>query len=174
MREEYVLPLSYALILEALAYLQRYRDYRLAIVHAETAVEVHGSHLLTTLMLYHGTLQNEIDQIFENDRSYWGVKGKLRKLDQWTQRYCEDNGHPYQAFVGSAIYETWESDLYKKRNAAVHAGANTFTYDEASIATRVAKQCIATFETRCPRFQNKVQLDPSMAGFRLNAGEVMF
>jgi hypothetical protein len=37
-KDEYVLPLSYELILDAIGCLQRTRDYRLAIVHAETAV----------------------------------------------------------------------------------------------------------------------------------------
>jgi hypothetical protein len=173
-KEDYVLPLSYALILEALAYMQRHRDYRLAIVHAETAVEVHDVHLLTRLMQHLGKTQIEIDQMLENDRNYWGVKNKLRRLDDWTQRYCQANGHAYQAFVGSVPYNTWESDLYKKRNAAVHGGANSFTYAEASAGIHAAKECIKTFETRCPGFQDKVQLDPSMTGFRMNAGEVMF
>ena len=173
-KEDYVLPLSYALILEALAYLQRIRDYRLAIVHAETAVEVHGVYVLTKLMIHYGQTQVEIEQTLENDRRYWGVKDKLRRLDDWTQRYCRDNGHAYQAFVGSGAFNAWESDLYTKRNSAVHAGANNFSYDEASAGIHAAKQCINTFEARCPGFENKVQLDPSMAGFRLNAGEVMF
>ncbi len=162
-KEEYVLPLSYALILEALAYLQRFRDYRLAIVHAETAVEVHDVRLLTKLMLHFGKTQIEVDQMFENDRNYWGVKNKLRRLDDWTQRYCQTNGQAYQAFVGSVGYNTWESDLYTKRNAAVHGGANSFTYAEASAGIYAAKECIRMFETRCPGFQDKVQLDPSMA-----------
>jgi hypothetical protein len=173
-REDYVLPLSYALILEGLAALQRFRDYRLAIVHAETAVEVHGVQLLTKLMLHYGKTQIEIDQMLENDRNYGGVKNKLRRLDDGTQRYCQNSGQAYQAFIGSVAYNTWESDLYAKRNAAVHGGANNFTYDEASAGIHAAKGSIKTFETRCPAFQNKVQLDPSMTGFRLNAGEVMF
>jgi hypothetical protein len=75
--EAYILPLSYTLILEALSSLQRFRDYRLAIVHAETAVEVHGVHLLSKLMLHYGKTQAEIDQTLENARSYWGVQNKL-------------------------------------------------------------------------------------------------
>jgi hypothetical protein len=173
-REDYVLPLSYALILEALACLQRFRDYCLAIVHAETAVEVHGVRLLTKLMLQHGKTQVETNQVLENQRDYWGVKNKLRRLDDWTQRYSQNSGQAYQAFFGSAAYNRWESDLYEKRNAAVHRGASTFTYDEASAAIYAAKETIKIFETRCPGFQDRIQLDPSMTGFRLNAGEVMF
>ena len=40
-QEDYEIPLSYDLILEAIADLQRFREYRLAIVHAETALEVY-------------------------------------------------------------------------------------------------------------------------------------
>jgi hypothetical protein len=110
----------------------------------------------------------------ETDRNYWGVKNKLRRLDDWAQRYCADNGHAYQPFVGSAQFDNWEAHLYAKRNAAVHAGVSSFTYDEASLGINAAKECIRTFEQRCPGFEDRVQLDPSMAGFRLNAGEVMF
>jgi hypothetical protein len=99
-KENYDLPLSYALVLEALACLQRFRDYRLAIVHAETAVEVHDVSLLTRLMLHYGQNQADVEQTLENDRRYWGVKDKLRRLDDWTQRYCQDNGHAYQPFMG--------------------------------------------------------------------------
>jgi len=154
--------------------MRRLRDYRLAIIHAETAVEVHGLRLLVRLMLHYGRTQIEIDQALENDRSYWGVKNKLRQLDAWTQRHCQQIGRAYQAFMGSAGYNTWESDLYAKRNAAVHGGTNNFTYDEASAAIRAAKESINAFEARCPGFQDKILRDPSMAGFRLNAGEVMF
>ena len=173
-KEDYVLPLSYALILEALAAQQRLRDYRLAIIHVETAVEVHGVSLLTRLMSHYGRTQSEIEQMLENDRDYWGVKNKLRRLDDLTQRHCHDSGHAYQPFVASLPFRSWEVGLYKKRNSAVHGGVKHFTYDEASAAVRIAKECVQVFEGRCPGFQNKVQLDPSMAGFRLNAGEVMF
>jgi hypothetical protein len=173
-REQYALPLSYALILESVADLQRSRDYRLAIVHAETAVEVHGVQLLTKLMLHYGRAQADIDQTLEADRDYWGVKNKLRRLDDWTERYCRDNSLRYEAFVGSTAYGTWDSDLYAKRNAAVHSGRNTFSYGEASAGVGIAKESIQIFETRCPQFQRRIQLDPSMVGFRLNAGEVMF
>jgi hypothetical protein len=154
-KEDNVLPLSYALILEALAYLQRIRDYRLAIMQAETAVEVHGVHVLTKLMIHYGQTQVEIEQTLENDRRYWGVKDKLRRLDDWTQRYCRDNGHAYQAFVGSGAFNAWESDLYTKRNSAVHAGANNFTYDEASAGIHAAKQGINTFKQGAPDFRTR-------------------
>jgi hypothetical protein len=173
-KEDYTLPLSYALVLEALAYLQRFRDYRLAIIDAETAVEVHGIQLLTKLMFHYGVPTADAEQRLENDHAYWGVKNKFKRLDDWTQRYCLEKGHVYHAYAGSALFNTWETALYAKRNAAVHAGAAAFTYDEASTGIRVAKDCIGLFESRCPGLQDRVQLDPSMAGFRLNAGEVVF
>jgi hypothetical protein len=173
-KEEYQLPLSYELILDALRYLQRFRDYRLAIVHAETAVEVHGRSILIKLMMHYGMSETQADTMIDTDRNYWGVKGKLRRLDEWNERYCADNGHAFALFVSSGTYDRWETELYGRRNAAVHAGVNSFTYDQARTAIGVAKECIVLLETRIPGLQNRVQLNPSMAGFRLNAGEVMF
>ena len=73
-RKNMVRTLSYELILDAIGCLQRTRDYRLAIVHAETAVEVH-SLLLRLLMLHYGMIGTDADNMIDNDqRSYWGVK----------------------------------------------------------------------------------------------------
>jgi hypothetical protein len=173
-KEEYVLPLSYKLVLDALGYLQRLRDYRLAIVHAETAVEVHNRSVLVRLMLHYGMAGIQADTMIDTDRNYWGVRNKLRRLDEWSDRYCVDVGHKSTPFVGSAIYLRWETELYGRRNAAVHEGVNRFTYDQANVAIGVAKECIALLEANIPGLENRVQLNPSMAGFRLNAGEVMF
>ena len=73
-KEEYVLPLSYELVLDALRYLQRFRDYRLAIVHAETAVEVNNRSVLVKLMLHYGMAEIQADTMIDTDRNYWGVK----------------------------------------------------------------------------------------------------
>ena len=166
--------MSYALVLDALRYLQRFRDYRLAIVHAETAVEVHNRSVLIKLMQYYGMAEIQADTMLDTDRNYWGVKNKLRRLDEWSERYCADTGKAFTGFVGSTTYRRWETDLYGRRNAAVHAGASRFTYDEASAAIGIAKECIAMLEAKIPGLQNRIQLNASMAGFRLNAGEVMF
>jgi hypothetical protein len=173
-KEKYELPLSYELVLDALRYLQRFRDYRLAIVHAETAVEVHSRSILIKLMMRYGIAETQADTMIDTDRNYWGVKNKLRRLDEWSERYCADNGQAFAAFVDSVTYQRWETELYGRRNAAVHAGVNSFTYDQASTAIGIAKECVALLEKRIPGLQNRVQLNASMAGFRLNAGEVMF
>lgn len=173
-KDEYVLPLSYELVLDAIGCLQRTRDFRLAIVHAETAVEVHNRSLLRRLMMHYGTLESDADNMIDNDRSYWGVKSKLRKLDDLNKRYCGDSGHPFTAFVDSALYLKWESELYKSRNAAVHAGAASFTYADASKAVGVAKECIAFLESRVVGMQNRIQLNTLMSQYRSNAGEVFF
>lgn len=173
-KEEYVPTLSYELVLDALRYLQRFRDYRLAIVHAETAVEVHSRSTLVKLMLHYGMAEIQADTMIDTNRNYWGVKNKLHRLDEWAERYCADRGHAFAPFVGSGICQRWETELYGRRNAAVHEGANCFSYKEASIAIGVAKECILLFEGNIPGLQNRIQLNPSMAGFRLNAGEVMF
>jgi hypothetical protein len=109
-----------------------------------------------------------------SNRTAMGVKNKLRGLDEWNERYCADNGHAFAAFVGSVTYQRWETELYGRRNAAVHVGVNSFTYDQASTAIGIGKECIALLEARIPQLRNRVQLNTSMAGFRLNAGEVMF
>jgi hypothetical protein len=173
-KEAYVLPLSYELILDALSYLQRARDYRLAIVQAETAVEVHVRSLLLKLMAHHGIDERDADKTIDNDDKYWGVKKKIRRLDEWSLKYCAATGNAFVPFVDSTLYGRWEADLYGRRNAAVHAGASSFTYDQASGGIGVAKECIVNMESRIPGLQNFVQLNPSMAGFRLNPGEVTF
>lgn len=173
-QEGYELPLSYDLILESLRYLQKFREYRLAVVHAETGFEVHVAHLLVSLLVRSGLTQAQAMAQIENGRDFWGVKNKIRRLDDQTQQYCNQVGAPYNQFVGSALYGRWETDLYNKRNAAVHAGANAFTYNEASTAIGVAKEAIVFLESRVPGLENRVQLNQSMAGFRQTAGEVMF
>ena len=173
-QEAYELPLSYDLVLESLRYLQKFREYRLAVVHAETAFEVHVAHLLVSLLVRSGMTQAQAMSQIENGRDYWGVKNKIRRLDDQTQQHCAQVGAPYNPFVGSPLYLRWETDLYRKRNAAVHAGANAFTYNEASTAIGIAKEAIVFLEGRVPSMHNRIQLNPSMAGFRQNAGEVMF
>ncbi len=173
-QEAYELPLSYDLVLESLRYLQKFREYRLAIVHAETACEVHVAYLLVALLVRSGMTKAQAMSQIENGRDFWGVKNKIRRLDDQTQRYCNEIGVPYNSFVDSDLYGRWETDLYDKRNSAVHAGANTFTYSEASTAIGLAKEAIVFLEGRVPALQNRVQLTPSMARFRQTAGEVMF
>jgi hypothetical protein len=173
-QEDYALPLSYELVLEAISSLQRSRDYKLAIVHAETAFEVHNRAILFSLMIHYGMTTTKADTFIDTDRNYWGVKSKLRRLDEWNERYSKDVGHPYVPFVDSTLYRRWNSDLYGLRNDAVHAGTAAFTYDQASKGIAIAKECIAFLESRVPGKQNKVQLNPLMSQFRLNAGEVMF
>ncbi len=172
--EEFELPLSYDLVLDALAYLQRYRNYRFAIVQAETAVEVHVRSLLLKLMLRYGKSESEAEDMIENDGKYWGVKSKIRRLDDWTAKYATDQSVAFTPFVDSVLYRRWDSDLYGRRNSAVHAGAGGFSYDDASRAIGIAKECIASFEASIPGLQNRIRLNPSMSAFRLNPGEVMF
>lgn len=72
-REQYEMPLSYSVLLEALANLQRTRDYRLAIIHAETAFEVHVIDRLVKLMANQGMTPSDATTALENDRAYWGA-----------------------------------------------------------------------------------------------------
>jgi hypothetical protein len=173
-QERYETPLSYELIMEALRCLQKSQEYKLAIVHAETAFEVYVSDCLLKLIVDSGLPQAQAESLIENDSNYWGIKKRLRRLDHWTQDYCARNGLLFVVFVGTSLYAQWDSNLYQKRNRAVHAGAGAFSYDEASAAIGVAKECIVYLESRIPGMSDYVQLNPSMAGFRNNDGEVVF
>lgn len=173
-QEEHKMLLSYDLVLDAVRHLQKSRDYRLVIVQAETACEVHVRHLLLKLMVDSGKSEADARTTLENDQDYWGVKKKIRQLDDWTNSYCTKNSLAFAPFVGSGLYGRWESDLYRKRNDAVHTGARAFSYAEASAAIGVAKECIALLESRVPSMADRVPLNPSMSGFSENAGEVVF
>ncbi len=173
-KDEYQMPLSYDLIMQALNCLQKSKEYRLAIVHAETAFEVFVANKLIDLMMNSGISRGEAEQVLENDQAYWGVKRKIRQLDSWTQGNCTQNALPFVPFVASNTFTRWESDLYDKRNAAVHQGESSFKYNDASAAIGVAKECIVLLDARIPAMADRVKLHPSMAGFRENAGEVAF
>jgi hypothetical protein len=173
-QENYDMPLSYSLILESLANLQRTQDYRLAIIHAETAFEVHVVEQLLKLMIDEGMTRVDASSAIEADRTFWGVKNKIRQLDSRIRSYSSRNGLEFNAFVGSTFYSRWERDLFKHRNAAVHAGSNSFTYDEARTAIGTAKECIVAIDSGIPTLADRIQLNTSMAGFRQNPGEVMF
>jgi hypothetical protein len=125
-------------------------------------------------MVHYGMAEVAADALIDSDRAYWGVKGKLRKLDEWNRRYCDDVGHTFTDFVGSSLHQRWEDDLYKGRNAAVHAGASSFSYDQASRAIAVAKECISMLESRIPGLQNRIQLNTTMSNYRQSTGEVVF
>jgi len=173
-REDYEMPLSYALILESLANLQRTADYRLAIIHAETAVEVHFVDRLLKLMIDGGMTATDASSAIEADSAFWGVKKKIRQLDSHIQSYSLREGFTFSAFVGSPLFSQWENDLYKHRNSAVHTGANAFTYAQAHTAIGTAKECIVAVESKIPTLADRIQLNTSMIGFRPNPGEVMF
>jgi hypothetical protein len=172
--EAYEMPLSYSLILESLANLQRTRDYRLAIIHAETAFEVYAVDRLLKLMVDEGMTGDAASSLVETSRDFWGIKRQMRQLDFRTQSYGVRNGLSTSAFVESALQTRWEANLYRHRNAAMHGGANSFTYDQAHIAIGTAKECIVFLESQIPTLANRIQLNTSMAGFRQNPGEVMF
>ena len=173
-QEYYEMPVSYSLVLESLGNLQRTNDYRLAIIHAETAFEVHVVDRLLKLMVDEGMAAANASLRIETDNAFWGVKKKISQLDSYTQRYDSRNGVPSGSFIGSVLYSRWEKDLYKLRNEAVHAGANLFTYQQAHAAIGIAKECILLIDSRIPTFADRIQLNPSMIGFRPNPGEVAF
>jgi hypothetical protein len=173
-QKNYEMPLSYSLILESLANLQRSADYRLAIIHAETAFEVHVVDRLLKLMVDEGMTRADASVVVETDNDFWGVKKKIKQLDARIKSYCLRKGFAFKAFVGSPLYLQWETDLYQHRNGAVHAGANAFSYGQAHSAIGIAKECIIAIESQIPTLADPIQLNASMIGFRLNPGEVVF
>jgi len=173
-QEPYDMPLSYEFVMEALSCLQKQHEYRLAVVHAETAFEVYVADSLVKLMVYSGMALPEASLKLEKDRDYWNIKNKIRRLDDWTRTYSSKNSLGFIAFYRSALYDRWETNLYTKRNDAVHSGATKFSYDEASAAIGVAKECIRFLETRVPSLSDRVQLNASMAGFRQVTCELGF
>ncbi|MGH9828029.1 MAG: hypothetical protein ACREDR_32815, partial [Blastocatellia bacterium] len=173
-QQKYEMPLFYELVLESLACLQKSREYRLSIVHAETALEVYVAERLSNLMVACQLSAAKTASMLENNRDYRGIKSRLRRLDEWTERWAAKNGGPFSAFFNSALYLRWDTDLYKKRNEAVHAGASAFSYEDASTALGICKECISALEDRVPDLADRVKIKPSMSGFRKNAGEVQF
>jgi hypothetical protein len=171
---EYEMPLSYDLIMQAIRCLQMERDFKLAIVHAATAVEVHVLHLLHGLLVALGSSAPDAWSLLENDPEYEGATRRLKRLESHTKTYCEQNGMSYKQFVGCALYEKWRDTLAHKRNRAVHAGVASFTWGEAAEAIGIAKESIVFIDQRLPALANPIQLNPSVANLRDGAGGILF
>lgn len=171
---DYEMPLSYDLILQALRSLQVERDFKLAIVHAATAVEVHVLHLLHGLLVALGRSPADAWNVLENDPDYEGVSKRLNRLDAHGKTYCDQNGLPWTQFKGGNLYNRWKDILAHKRNRAVHAGVASFTWKEGIEAIGIAKETIIFLDQRVPTLANPVQLNPSVAGIQESAGGILF
>jgi hypothetical protein len=171
---KYEMPLSYDLVMQALQSLQIDRDFKLAIVHAATAVEVHVLHLLYGLLIALGRSTADAWNILENDPEYEGVTKRLKRLESHTKTYCDQNGTPYIQFVGGALFNRWRDILAHKRNRAVHAGLASFTWAEGLEAIGIAKESIIFLDQRVPSLANNVQLNPSITSIREGAGGILF
>jgi len=165
--DEYAIPLSYSLILEADKAMLIDLDFRLAIVHAATAIEVHIMNLLHALLVADSRSSADAWHILENNSEYSGAKRRAKKLEQYTKNYCEAHSIPVKCFLGTALYDKWDKSVGDQRNRAVHAGKNSFTRNDAFDAILTARQLIAFLESRIPAMSNKLQLDGSMNARRL-------
>jgi hypothetical protein len=171
---DYEMPLSYDLIMEAYRSLQLGRDYKLTIVHAATAVEVHVLHLLHGVLVALGDTEADAWSKLENDPEYEGVTKRLKRQEAHTKTYCDQNGLTYTPFVGGALYDRWKKIVAGKRNRAVHAGVAGFTWNEASEAIATAKETIIFLDQRIPALSNYFQLHPDVRGIRESAGGILF
>jgi hypothetical protein len=171
---DYEMPLSYDLIMEAYRSLQLGRDYKLTIVHAATDVEVHVLHLLHGVLVTLGDSPADAWAKLENDPEYEGVSKRLERLEAHTKSYCEQNGLPYEPFVGGALYERWKKIVGGRRNRAVHAGVPGLTWDEAAETIASAKQAIIFLDQRIPALSNYFRLSPDVRGIRESAGGILF
>lgn len=174
LQADYEMPLSYDLIMEAYRSLQLGRDYKLTIVHAATAVEVHVLHLLHSVLVASGDTPANAWAKLENDPEYEGVSKRLKRLETHTKGYCEQNGLSYAPFVGGAVYDRWKRIVAGKRNRAVHAGVAGFTWNEAAEAIANAKEAIIFLDQRIPTLSNYFQLSPDVRGIRESAGGILF
>jgi hypothetical protein len=164
--EDYKIPLSYSLILEADKAMLVELDYRLAIVHAATAVEVHVMNMLHALLVETAHSINDAWELLENDPAYNGTKPRLKKLDQLTRDYCAANTIPMKHLLGTTLYDEWETKLWKPRNRAVHAGFDSFIRNDAFDGIRAARRVVAFIESRIPKLRNQLQFDGSMNSVR--------
>jgi len=171
---DYEMPLSYDLVMEAYRSLQLGRDYKLTIVHAATAVEVHVLHSLHDVLVALGDTPSDAWTKLENDPEYEGVSKRLKRLETHTKSYCEQNGLSYAPFVGGSLYERWKKIVAGKRNRAVHAGVAGFTWNEAAEAIATAKETIIFLDQRIPTLSNYFQLNPDVRGIRESAGGILF
>jgi len=171
---DYEMPLSYDLVMEAYRSLQLGRDYKLTIVHAATAVEVHVLHSLHDVLVALGDTPSDAWTKLENDPEYEGVSKRLKRLETHTKSYCEQNGLVYAPFVGGALYERWKKIVAGKRNRAVHAGVAGFTWNEGAEAIATAKETIIFLDQRIPTLSNHFQLNPDVRGIRESAGGILF
>ena len=174
LQTDYEMPLSYDLVMEGYRALQLGRDYKLAIVHAATAVEVHVLHLLHAVLVALGDSPGDAWTTLENDPDYEGVAKRLKKLEAHTKAYCEQHGLPYSAFVGGSLHGEWKAKVAGRRNRAVHAGVAAFAWNEAAEAISIAKQSIIFLDKRIPQLANPFQLSPDVRGIRESAGGILF
>jgi hypothetical protein len=166
--------LSYDLVMQAIRCLQIERDFKLAIVHAATATEVHVLHLLHGVLTALGRNVADAWYVLENDPEYEGVAKRLKRLETHTKTYCEQTGILHKQFVGCALYNRWKDILAHKRNRAVHAGVASFTWAEGAEAIGIAKESIVFLDQRVPALANRIQLNPSVTGIREGAGGILF
>lgn len=156
---EYQAPLSYRLILEADRAAIMDLDSSLAIVHAETAVEVHMMEKLYEVLIGLGRTEEEAWDCIEAEN---GTTPRMKALDRYCAEYHKLHNLPVRPLRGTALFTDWEAKLWKPRNRTLHAGIISFSRNDAYHAIKTARRVIAFLESRTPPLMNKLQFDGSM------------
>jgi hypothetical protein len=163
----YELPLHYDLVFAAQSALKA-RNYHVAVLEAETAVEVFVARRLLQLAAAAGSSEIDVTRRMEDPRDLGLLKARIRMLDDLIVSYRKGkNLGAVNRFVGSNAYRDWEENLYRLRNRITHAGLRAVTFDIARAAIGAGKRAIRAVEETVPDFADPVQI-PAEVGFLQN------
>jgi hypothetical protein len=125
----YELPLHYDLVFTAQAALKA-RSYQVAVLEAETALEVFVARRLLQLAAAAGSVEADVTRRMEDPRDLGLLKSRIRALDDLIVSYRQARTlNPVDRFSSSHAYRDWEHNLYRIRNRIIHAGLRAVTFD---------------------------------------------
>jgi hypothetical protein len=114
--------------------------HHVAVLEAETAVEVFVARRLLQLAAAAGSSEADVIQRMENPRDLGLLKARIRMLDDLIVSYRQGKKLAVaDRFVASAAYRDWEENLYRLRNRITHAGLRDVTFDMAKAAVGAGK-----------------------------------
>jgi|GEM_PF-6234201 len=174
LRIPYELPLHYDLILTAQVQLKR-RQYRIAVLEAETAFEVYIADLLMRLKVSRGEERTQILVDMEDPRRLGLLAQRLRAVDAAATLHVAAKGLPaWVPFVSSPVHREWREALYDLRNHVVHGGHRQVTFDDAKRGVVAGKSAIKYFEDALPDQANRIQIYAGGDHLQNTAGRLRF